>query len=57
MPKPDEHAGRNPRLYPAYCFSKSPTYNTWVKLTARDVHNLRAEPGFEGAGRDNLNAL
>ncbi|TKA66587.1 hypothetical protein B0A49_08579 [Cryomyces minteri] len=35
-------------IYPAHCFTASPTYNAWVKLTAADVHALRAEPGFEG---------
>ncbi|KAF2621631.1 hypothetical protein BU25DRAFT_435428 [Macroventuria anomochaeta] len=36
------------RLYPAYCFQSSPTYNAWVKLTAADVHTLRSEPDFQG---------
>ncbi|KAK5013713.1 hypothetical protein LTR60_003721, partial [Cryomyces antarcticus] len=35
-------------IYPAHCFTVSPTYNTWVKLTAAHIHALRAEPGFEG---------
>lgn len=34
------------RLYPAYCFRASPTFNTWVKLTAANIHALRAEPEF-----------
>ncbi|OCL07937.1 hypothetical protein AOQ84DRAFT_354732, partial [Glonium stellatum] len=38
----------DPPIYPAYCFKSSPTYNAWVKLTAADVHRLRAEPGYEG---------
>lgn len=37
------------RLYPAYCFRASPTFNTWVKLTANDVQGLRSEPDFQGA--------
>ncbi|KAI9697143.1 MAG: hypothetical protein M1820_007878 [Bogoriella megaspora] len=36
-------------IYPAWCFSASPTYNTWVKFTAADVHRLqKAKGGFEG---------
>ena len=35
-------------FYPAYCFSQSPTFHTWVKLTAADVHALKAREGFEG---------
>ncbi|KAL9043920.1 MAG: hypothetical protein Q9214_002909 [Letrouitia sp. 1 TL-2023] len=37
-------------FYPAYCFNLSPTYNTWVKLTAADVHRLTTTPGFKGTG-------
>ncbi|KZM26068.1 uncharacterized protein EKO05_0005846 [Ascochyta rabiei] len=36
------------RLYPAYCFQASPTYDAWVKLTAADVRTLRSEPDFQG---------
>ncbi|CAA9956442.1 hypothetical protein P3342_000063 [Pyrenophora teres f. teres] len=36
------------RLYPAYCFRVSPTFNTWVKITAADVRALQTEKGFEG---------
>ncbi|CAI6326137.1 unnamed protein product [Periconia digitata] len=36
------------RLYPAYCFRASPTYDTWVKITAADVQALRLEPDFPG---------
>jgi hypothetical protein len=39
----------NPELhfYPAYCNKASPTYFTWVKLTASDIHHsLRSRPGF-----------
>jgi hypothetical protein len=36
------------RLYPAYCFRESPTYDAWVKLTVADVHALRSEPAFLG---------
>ncbi|KAJ9666550.1 hypothetical protein H2201_003207 [Coniosporium apollinis] len=34
---------------PCY-WSASPTYHTWVKLTAADIHTLRAERGYEGQG-------
>lgn len=37
-----------PEVYPAYCYSRSPTFHKWVKLTAADVHALRQERGFEG---------
>jgi hypothetical protein len=34
-------------FYPAYCNKASPTYFTWVKLTASDIHHvLRSRPGF-----------
>ena len=34
-------------FYPAYCYTASPTYFTWVKLTASDIHcALRSRPGF-----------
>ncbi|KAH7083085.1 hypothetical protein BKA63DRAFT_142902 [Paraphoma chrysanthemicola] len=36
------------RLYPAYCFQTSPTFNTWVKITAADVQSLRREPEYPG---------
>ncbi len=36
------------KTYPAYCFSISPTFNAWVKLTAADVHALTIHRGFEG---------
>lgn len=35
-------------LYPPYCFPASPTYNVWVKLSARDFHALRSEAGYDG---------
>ncbi|KAI9658886.1 MAG: hypothetical protein M1821_001846 [Bathelium mastoideum] len=36
-------------IYPAWCFSASPTYNIWVKLTAAEVHKLQPAKGdFEG---------
>ncbi|KAL8710321.1 MAG: hypothetical protein Q9220_005091 [cf. Caloplaca sp. 1 TL-2023] len=35
-------------FYPSYCFALSPTFNTWVRLTAADVHGLVARTGFEG---------
>lgn len=34
------------RLYPAFCFQASPTFNDWVKITAADVQQLRKEPEF-----------
>lgn len=34
-------------FYPAYCFSASPTWFAWVKLTAHDIHRvLRSRAGF-----------
>ena len=35
-------------FYSAYCFSLSPTHNTWARLTAAQVHALRERTGFEG---------
>ena len=35
-------------FYPAYCFSVSPTYNAWVRLTARLVHGLQSKDEFDG---------
>ncbi|KIW02007.1 uncharacterized protein PV09_06513 [Verruconis gallopava] len=35
-------------IYPAYAFKESPTWFTWVKLLAVDVHGLREEAGFQG---------
>ncbi|MCJ1397849.1 hypothetical protein MMC11_001045 [Xylographa trunciseda] len=34
-------------FYPAYCFPASPTFSTWAKLTAADVHALTTREGFE----------
>ena len=48
MPTFDSFTRHENSIYPAYCFSRSPTFNTWVKLTCADIHQLRAEPGFEG---------
>ncbi|KAH7396800.1 hypothetical protein DE146DRAFT_51349 [Phaeosphaeria sp. MPI-PUGE-AT-0046c] len=43
------HASARPyRLYPAYCFASSPTFDAWVKLTAADVQALRSEPEYPG---------
>lgn len=42
------------RLYPAYCFRSSPTYDAWVKLTAADVHALRTEPDFRGRSGNSI---
>ncbi|KAF2787101.1 hypothetical protein K505DRAFT_317273 [Melanomma pulvis-pyrius CBS 109.77] len=41
------HSASSYRIYPAYCFRASPTYNAWVKLTAADVQALRSEPDFQ----------
>ena len=35
-------------FYPAYCFSLSPTYDTWARLTVAEVHALTEREGFEG---------
>lgn len=35
-------------FYPAYCLSLSPTYNTWARLTAADVHALQERDGYDG---------
>ncbi|KAF2110554.1 hypothetical protein BDV96DRAFT_615132 [Lophiotrema nucula] len=40
-------SARDYRIYPAYCFKASPTYDTWVKLTAATIQTLRAEPDFQ----------
>ncbi|KAF1911057.1 hypothetical protein BDU57DRAFT_485452 [Ampelomyces quisqualis] len=37
---------RSYRLYPAYCFRASPTYDAWVKISIADVQALRSEPNF-----------
>lgn len=53
-PSINEHAMNNSnepvplKYYPAYCFSVSPTFHTWVKVTAADVHALKTREGFEG---------
>ncbi|KAF2449653.1 hypothetical protein P171DRAFT_405085 [Karstenula rhodostoma CBS 690.94] len=41
------HSAPNYRLYPAWCFQASPTYNEWVKITAADVQLLRKDPEFK----------
>ena len=51
MPKPC-HAPL--ALYPAYCFSLSPTFNVWARLTAASVHALQERAGFEGAPNPGL---
>ncbi|KAL8702169.1 MAG: hypothetical protein Q9224_000131 [Gallowayella concinna] len=35
-------------FYPSYCFGLSPTFHTWARLTATDVHTLEFRSGFEG---------
>ena len=42
-------SGSTLTYYPVYCFPASPVFNTWVKLTASDVHKLERRRGFEGA--------
>ncbi|KAJ9656138.1 hypothetical protein H2198_005194 [Neophaeococcomyces mojaviensis] len=35
-------------FYPAYCHSASPTWFTWVKLTAHDIHNkIQEREGYQ----------
>ncbi|KAG5294503.1 OB-fold nucleic acid binding domain-containing protein [Histoplasma ohiense] len=34
-------------FYPAFCHKISPTFFTWVKMAAVDVHRLSLRPGFE----------
>lgn len=41
-------------FYPSYCYPLSPTYNTWVRLTAADVHALRERVGYEGTRPSSL---
>ena len=36
------------KIYPSYCFKASPTYNTWVTLTAKSIHALTQPAEFEG---------
>jgi hypothetical protein len=46
MSKGDDNAPGLPTFYPAYCYSVSPTYFAWVKLTADDIHQrLRSRHG------------
>ncbi|KAF2274091.1 uncharacterized protein EI97DRAFT_382203 [Westerdykella ornata] len=42
------HISPNYKLYPAYCFRISPTYDAWVKMTAADVQALQTVPEFQG---------
>ncbi|MCJ1235924.1 hypothetical protein MMC14_003898 [Varicellaria rhodocarpa] len=46
MPEPSSTISLT--FYPAYCFPASPTFNTWSKLTAANVHALTHRKGFEG---------
>ncbi|GME22706.1 Methyltransferase type 11 [Neofusicoccum parvum] len=49
--QPGKDAGTEAlQFYPERYYSASPTYNTWVKLTAAGVHALRAAPSPTGAG-------
>lgn len=45
------------QIYPAKYFTASPTYNTWVKITAADILALRHETGFEGGSRRRRDTL
>jgi Telomere regulation protein Stn1 len=48
-PGPQPITDQNLTFYPAYCYTASPTYFTWVKLTAFDIHHaLATRRGFEG---------
>jgi hypothetical protein len=50
------HSTAHPyQKYPAYCFHASPTYDTWVKLTAADVQALEPDPNFQGSEQSMLN--
>lgn len=40
-------------FYPAYCLPLSPTYNTWARLTAADVHVLQERAGYDGMNISN----
>lgn len=42
------NANADAPIYPAFYFRASKTFNDWAKLTARDVHRLRAIPEFQG---------
>ncbi|OAX82545.1 hypothetical protein ACJ72_03102 [Emergomyces africanus] len=45
----DHHGAIIPlTYYPAFCHKVSPTFFTWVKMAAVDVHRLKRRPGFEG---------
>ncbi|KAK2731457.1 hypothetical protein FQN55_004673 [Onygenales sp. PD_40] len=35
-------------FYPAYCHKVSPTFFSWVKMAAVDIHRLKTRKGFEG---------
>lgn len=47
-PMAPEYGDGDLTYYPAYCNKVSPTYFTWVKLDAVDVHALKQRRGFEG---------
>ena len=49
-PPPSSSSSSSSQLtfYPAYCHAASPTFHTWVKLSAADVHALHTRRGFEG---------
>jgi len=42
-------------FYPAYCNRASPTWFTWVKITAHDVHHvLQSRPGYTNTAGTNV---
>lgn len=44
----DGNDGNIMEFYPAYCFKASPTYFSWVKMSAAMVHQLQSRPEYEG---------
>ena len=45
----EQHQRRPFSPYPAYCFSLSPTFTTWARLTVSGVHEkLHSSPEFQG---------
>ncbi|KAK2758270.1 hypothetical protein FQN54_004115 [Arachnomyces sp. PD_36] len=44
---PEQQPQPSLTFYPAFCHELSPTYFTWVKIAAVDVHKLQSRRGFE----------
>jgi hypothetical protein len=42
-----ERAAPNP-IYPRFAYASSPTYFAWVKITLRDIRELREHPESRG---------